>query len=227
MKKKILSMVLCGIMLIGLAGCNNAEKKDADDIHSFKGTIIECEQESMIVQPNESEAEFKSSDKFRVNYVEGFNSCNIGDTVKIAYKGMINESYPAQIGTTSIEVIKDLDFYITKPTNHNDIRFNDYYKTDNRTIYLAGNLKEFYIKDQEKDMTLKTYLSTANLTFENGIKNITDKLELKDTLNDGGTKIYKSKEKDITIIVCNTTKNDKNVLIGDYSMEYVNGDCKN
>ena len=71
-------------------------------------------------------------------------------------------------------------------------------------------------------MTLKTYLSTANITFENGIKNITDKLELKDTLNDGGTKIYKSKEKDITIMVCNTTKNDKNVLIGDYSMEYVN-----
>ena len=140
MKKKILSMVLCGIMLIGLAGCNNAEKKDADDIHSFKGTIIECEQESMIVQPNESEIEFKSSDKFRVNYVEGFNSCNIGDTVKITYKGMINESYPAQIGTTSIEVIKDFDFYVTKTTNHNDIRFNDYLTFSDRKIYLAGNI---------------------------------------------------------------------------------------
>lgn len=29
------------------------------------------------------------------------------------------------------------------------------------------------------------------------------------------------------MIVCNTTKNDKNILIGDYSMEYTDGDCKN
>ena len=44
---------------------------------------------------------------------------------------------------------------------------------------------------------------------------------------DGGTKIYKSKDKDITMIVCNTTKNDRNILIGDYSMKYIGGDCKN
>ena len=31
----------------------------------------------------------------------------------------------------------------------------------------------------------------------------------------------------ITMIVCNTTKNDKNILIGDYSMEYTEGDCNN
>lgn len=119
------------------------------------------------------------------------------------------------------------DFYITKPQVHNDIRFNGYYTADNRTIYLAGNLGEFYIKEQDNDITLKTYLSTAFQTFDDGIKHITDKLELKDTLRDGGTKIYKSKDKDITMIVCNTTKNDKNILIGDYSMEYTEGDCKN
>ena len=56
---------------------------------------------------------------------------------------------------------------------------------------------------------------------------VIEKLELKDTLKDGGTNIYKSKDKDITMIVCNTTKNDKNILIGDYSMEYTDGDCKN
>ena len=66
--------------------------------------------------------------------------------------------------TTSV-----FDFYITKPENHNDIRFNDYYTTNNRTIYLAGNLGEFYIKEQDKDITLKTYLSTAFQTFGDGI----------------------------------------------------------
>ena len=92
---------------------------------------------------------------------------------------------------------------------------------------MAGNLGEFYIKDQGKYITLKTYLSTAYQTLDDGIKNITDKLELTVTLKDGGTKIYKSKNKDITMIVCNTTKNDKNILIGDYSMEYTEGDCNN
>lgn len=227
MKKTIIAILICGIMVLGLTGCNNSTEKELDDIRSFEGTIIECEQKSMIVSPNESEEEYKSSDKFRIEYVNGFNSCHVGDKVKITYEGMINESYPAQIGTTNIEIIKNFDFYITKSQVHNDIRFNDYYTFDNRTIYLAGNLEEFYIKEQDKDITLKTYLSTAFQIFDDGIKQIAEKLELKTTFKDGGTQIYKSKDKDITMIVCNTLRNDRNILIGDYSMEYTEGDCKN
>ena len=47
---------------------------------------------------------------------------------------------------------------------------------------MAGNLGEFYIKEQDKDITLKTYLSTAFQTFDDGIKHITDKLKLNETL---------------------------------------------
>ncbi len=226
MKKTIFTILICGVMILGLTGCNNSEKKDDNDIHTFEGTIIECEKESMIVSPNENTEEHKSSDKFRIEYVNGFNSCNVGNKVKITYKGMINESYPAQIGTTNIEVVKDFDFYVTKPQVHNDIRFNDYLTFSDRKIYLAGNIGEFYVVDG-KTMILKEYISNANRTMDDSIKSITDKLELKDTLKDGGTKIYKSKDKDITMIVCNTTKNDRNILIGDYSMEYTEGDCKN
>ena len=226
MKKTIFTILICGVMILGLTGCNNSEKKDDNDIHTFEGTIIECEKESMIVSPNENTEEQKSSDKFRIEYVNGFNSCNVGNKVKITYKGMINETYPAQIGTTNIEVVKDFDFYVTKPQVHNDIRFNDYLTFSDRKIYLAGNIGEFYVVDG-KTMILKEYISNANRTMDDSIKSITDKLELKDTLKDGGTKIYKSKDKDITMIVCNTTKNDRNILIGDYSMEYTEGDCKN
>ena len=226
MKKTIFTILICGVMILELTGCNNSEKKDDNDIHTFEGTIIECEKESMIVSPNENTEEHKSSDKFRIEYVNGFNSCNVGNKVKITYKGMINESYPAQIGTTNIEVVKDFDFYVTKPQVHNDIRFNDYLTFSDRKIYLAGNIGEFYVVDG-KTMILKEYISNANRTMDDSIKSITDKLELKDTLKDGGTKIYKSKDKDITMIVCNTTKNDRNILIGDYSMEYTEGDCKN
>ncbi len=61
---------------------------------------MECEQKSMIVRPNESEDEYKSSDKFKIDYVDGFDSCNVGDVVKITYEGEINEIYPAQISVT-------------------------------------------------------------------------------------------------------------------------------
>ena len=202
MKKKLFAILVCGVMVLGMTGCRKSKQNNSDDIHTFAGTITECEEKTMIVRPNENEEEYKSSDKFRIEYVGGFNSCKIGGKVTITYKGMINESYPAQVGTTNIE-INDFDFY------------------------LAGNIGEFYIKDQDKDITLKTYLSTAYQTLDDGIKNITDKLELTVTLKDGGTKIYKSKNKDITMIVCRTTKNDKNILIGDYSMEYTEGDCNN
>ena len=226
MKRNLFVILLWGGMVLGMTGCGKSKQNNPDDIHTFVGTIIDCEEKTMIVSPNENEEEYKSSDKFRIEYVGGFNSCKIGDKVTITYKGMINESYPAQVGTTNIE-INDFDFYITKPESHTDIRFNDYYTANDRTIYLAGNIGEFYIKDQDKDFTLKTYLSTAFQTLDDVIKHIADKLEFKVTLKDGGTKIYKSKNKDITMIVCNTTKNDKDILIGDYSMEYNEGDCNN
>lgn len=101
MKKTIL---ICSFIVLMVTGCNKSIKNETNDIHSFKGTIIECEQNSMIVHPNDNEDEYKSSDKFRVEYVNGFNSCSVGDKVKITYEGMINESYPAQIGTTKIEL---------------------------------------------------------------------------------------------------------------------------
>lgn len=106
MKKIILTVLLCGVTLLELTGCNNSKQDNPDDIHSFVATILECKEKNMIVCPNENEEEYKSSDKFSIEYVGDFNFCKIGDKVKITYKGMINESYPAQIGTMKIELIK-------------------------------------------------------------------------------------------------------------------------
>ncbi len=248
MKKKIIGIIIIALVLgIGAGLVYKIIEKDvtdretfdfktntngsndtvSHDEHSFYGKIIEVSSSYIIVEPNEKEEERKSSDKFHIKLKNDNTTYKVGTNVKITYVGVINESYPAQIRTTNIETVKNFDFYITKPQVHNDIRFNDYYTFDGRTIYLAGNLGEFYIKGQDKDITLKTYLLSTSQTFENGIKQITNKLELKDTLKDGGTRIYKSKEKDITMIVCNTIKNDKNIFIGDYFMEYTEGDCKN
>jgi len=148
MKKTILT-ILCGIILIGLTGCDDSSKKDFNDIHTFEGTIIECDQKSMIVHPNESEKEFKSSDKFRIQYVNSFSSCNIGEKVKITYEGMINESYPAQIGTTKIEI-------------KSEENSNENVKPVKMKVLLDN--KNFEVKKQEKIKDI--YQQLSNLKYE-------------------------------------------------------------
>ncbi len=109
MKKKILVIVFCTIIVLGLTGCNNSNKTDKeinnDDIHNFEATVLECNQNNMIVKPDEKEDEYQSSDKFTIKYTNGF-VCKVGDKILITYKGFINESYPAQVGTTNIEIVK-------------------------------------------------------------------------------------------------------------------------
>ncbi len=104
MKKFVFFMVIINLLIIIITGCN--EKKEE---HTFKATIIECSDNTMIVTPFEDEEEYKSSDKFSINFVEGFNSnaCSVNGKVEIKYEGGINESYPAQIGVTSIKLINE------------------------------------------------------------------------------------------------------------------------
>lgn len=123
------------------------------------------------------------------------------------------------------EVNLNIDFYVSKLVNYNDIKFNDYFKSDDRTIYLAGYIDEFYVVDNGQVRILKDYISQTNRSFDNNIKLITDKLVRKDILKDGGTAIYKSEEKDITLIVCNTLDNNKDIYIGNYKMEYEEDMC--
>ena len=140
-----------------------------------------------------------------------------------------NENVTIWIGTKFACSVKEsnteeFDFYLTKPEIHNDIRFNDYFTFENRKIYLAGNINQFYVVDG-KTMTLKEYISKYNGTLDDSIKKITDKLELAGALYDGGTKIYKSKEKDITLINCHKMDGNNNIYIGDYSLKYTDDLC--
>lgn len=117
------------------------------------------------------------------------------------------------------------DFYLTKPEIHNDIRFNDYFTFENRKIYLAGNINQFYVVDGST-MILKEFISNYNRSLDDSIKMITDKLEQTGALFDGGTTIYKSEDKDITLITCNKLSGNKNIYIGDYSLEYTDDLCE-
>lgn len=112
---------------------------------------------------------------------------------------------------------------LPKSETHDAIKFNEYLtRDDGRIVYLAGNMDEFYVYDSSNQkQTLKEYSKTWQ-TLDDIIKHITDKLDLYGELNDGGTKIYKSKKENSTIVVCNTTFGNKDVFIGDYNMKFDN-----
>ena len=120
---------------------------------------------------------------------------------------------------------EEFDFYLTKPEIHNDIRFNDYFTFENRKIYLAGNINQFYVVDGST-MILKEFISNYNRSLDDSIKMITDKLEQTGALFDGGTTIYKSEDKDITLITCQKIGGNNNIFIGDYSLEYTDDLCE-
>lgn len=126
------------------------------------------------------------------------------------------------IATTSDKKIE-----IIKPEYHNDIKFNKYLERDNKTIYLAGNIEEVYYTAIDKRMTLKDYITKSYQTVDDGIKHLTDIMNFISSFDDGGTTIHKSDEYDITIIKCNTISGNKDIFIGDYSMNFDNDSmCK-
>ena len=75
--------------------------------HSFYGKILEVSSSYIIVEPNEKEEERKSSDKFHIELKNNNTIYKVGTNVKITYVGGIKESYPAQIGTTKIEIVSE------------------------------------------------------------------------------------------------------------------------
>lgn len=106
-------------------------------------------------------------------------------------------------------------------------RFNKYLERDGKTIYVASNIKEIYYDDVKTKHVLKDYVQNTYQTIDDSIKHLTNYLSLFSELNDGGTRIYKSQEYDITIVKCNTIDGNKDYYIGDYSMSFdSNSMCK-
>ena len=86
----------------------NIDVQKDDEQHVFVGTIIEAWDNSIIVEPDKGTNERKSSDKISMKINRPTNGTNdfyvVGNKIKIAYNGIIMESYPAQIVATRIEL---------------------------------------------------------------------------------------------------------------------------
>lgn len=103
----------------------------------------------------------------------------------------------------------------------------EYSSINNSKVYLY-NTNEVRIKDEGEYITLREYLNKYSLK-----DTLLNNLELVNTLNDGGTKIYKTKEKsifdrDLTIIMCHTTEGNEDLYFAQYidtALAFKNGAC--
>jgi len=114
---------------------------DMEYLKSFFETTFQAEViengDSLLISPDKDSSEYKSSDKIVVSTkgskildkddkeieIEGIK---VGDIVEISYNGIILESYPAQISSSTIHIIKQnilIDAYMTV--------INDIYTEDN------------------------------------------------------------------------------------------------
>lgn len=220
--KRIVLIILCCLLV--LTGCNKKEE------HSFIAKVIEVSSNSIIVEPDLLEDERKSSDRFIIDLKDNDTIYEIDDYVKIYYDGVIFESYPAQVEATKIEKLIESKLAnnkikIEKFDHYDSNKYYEYCKMDDRIIYFDGSIKEIYIID-EKEVSLKEYISTTYQTLDDSIKHITENMDKIVTLRDGGTTIYKSKSLDLTVTTCNTTNKNKDIYFSDYKSTFNETMCK-
>ena len=127
-------------------------------------------------------------------------------------------------GSTIIPVhVTAYPIKVTKKEVQDANKFNKYLERDNQIIYFMSNILEVYYYQEYELYSLKYWIENTWQTTSDGIKHLTDVLENTETLRDGGTKIYKNEKVDITIVTCNTLLGNKDIYIGDYSMDFDSG----
>lgn len=114
----------------------------------------------------------------------------------------------------------------TSSENNKNIKFKEYLKLDNETIYLAENVSELFIVENKNQTSLKKYIVNSTESMDKLIENITNLLNKQSILKDGGTIIFKNKDKNITLIKCNTIDGNKDIYIGDYNLNFKSSMCK-
>lgn len=224
MKKNILTIILCFLLLVITSACE----------HKSQG------------KPNNLEDTYKAINAyFSTSHADKSNlSAFYVDSEKhVIIVELVENTTPNQkkfLKLTNVDE-KYIEFRKDGPYEDNDIdielsvafdqtcgniEFNEYLNDYNIKVYLEENVNDLYVTDAGQKMTFKDYANGLNQTLDRSIKDLTNKLEKTAALDDGGTTIYKNKDKNITIIACNTLDGNRDVYIGDYQLYYKENMCK-
>ena len=107
--KRILSLLMCFVLLISLTGCNAKENDTSDTTAVFQGKILELTDETMLVEPLNGypQAGYAKTINVFIQNMPSSPEPSIGDIVEITYNGiMTEEAPPSPCGVTKIEIVK-------------------------------------------------------------------------------------------------------------------------
>lgn len=224
MKKNILTIILCFLLLVIMSAC---EHKSQD-----KPTNLEDTYKAINAYFSTSHADKSNLSAF---YVDSEKHVIIVELVENTTPNQKNFLKLTNVDEKYIEFRKggpykdndiDIELSVVADQTCGNIEFNEYLNNDNIKVYLEENVSDLYVTDVGQKMSFKDYANGINQTLDRSIKDLTNKLEKTAALDDGGTAIYKDKDKNITIIACNTLDGNRDVYIGDYDLYYKNHMCK-
>ena len=221
MKKNILTIVLCISLILMTNGCNSQTKNKPNN---YKDTSSVVNNYFQNVKKDENIAAISYDDEKQVvvvtlvdnskeNQEKFLSGANVDKKYIEFEQGGAYNTFDTKIVT--LDSVKE-----------DKISFNKYLTKENRTIYLENNIKELYIFDHQRRWTFKYYVTNTNQSLEDSLKSVTDLLEKEANLKDGGTAIYKDKDKNMTVMACNTLNGNKDVYIGDYQLSFKDNMCK-
>ena len=224
MKKNILTIILCFLLLVITSAC---EHKTQD-----KPTNLEDTYKAINAYFSTSHADKSNLSAF---YVDSEKHVIIVELVENTTPNKKKFLKLTNVDEKYIEFRKDgpyedndidIELSVAFDQTCGNIEFNEYLNDYNIKVYLEENVNDLYVTDAGQKMTFKDYANGLNQTLDRSIKDLTNKLEKTATLDDGGTTIYKDEDKNITIIACNTLDGNRDVYIGDYQLYYKENMCK-
>lgn len=224
MKKNILTIILCFLLLVITSAC---EHKTQD-----KPTNLEDTYKAINAYFSTSHADKSNLSAF---YVDSEKHVIIVELVENTTPNQKKFLKLTNVDEKYIEFRKDgpyedndidIELSVAFDQTCGNIEFNEYLNDYNIKVYLEENVNDLYVTDAGQKMTFKDYANGLNQTLDRSIKDLTNKLEKTAALNDGGTTIYKDEDKNITIIACNTLDGNRDVYIGDYQLYYKENMCK-
>ena len=224
MKKNILTIILCFLLLVITSAC---EHKTQD-----KPTNLEDTYKAINAYFSTSHADKSNLSAF---YVDSEKHVIIVELVENTTPNQKNFLKLTNVDEKYIEFRKggpyedndiDIELSVAFDQTCGNIEFNEYLNDDNIKVYLEENVNDLYVTFLGKKMAFKDYANGHNKTLDRSIKDLTNQLKETAALDDGGTAIYKDKGKNMTVIACNTLKGNKDVYIGDYQLSFKDNMCK-
>lgn len=222
--KKICILVLCLILTLITFGCGNKSVQKATNLQDTYSAVGNYFGDSSVDRSNLGAFYLDEENNIIVvNLIDNSES----KQEEFLEKANIDSKYikfkqGGPYNTNSL----DIDLKVASENNNQNIKFKEYLKLDNRTIYLAENVNELFIVENKNQTSLKKYIINSTEVVDKSIESITNLLNKQSILKDGGTVIFKNKDKNITLIKCNTIDGNKDIYIGDYNLNFKSNMCK-